>query len=140
MVIDPTILGDHIQADPNGRGYAVHVASGATNVIASLLNESLPGITITRGSIERREFMVATDFNEVKALGASERDVFGSLIGSDIVPGKTVQEVSQFFGPVTTSRASLESLETRDGSEVEELFGENVRATSRDVAEALGGP
>ena len=139
MEIDHILLGQHIQDDPNARGYAVHVASGATNVIADLLNERLISIVITRGFIRREEFIVTTDFSEVKSLGASERDVFGSLISSEAIPGKTVQEISEFFAPATTSRASLKSLETRDGSEVEELFGENVRASSRDVALALGG-
>lgn len=140
MGIDLTVLATEINTDPTGRGYAPHIVSGATNVIADLLNESLPSIVITRGSIERREFMIETDFNEVKSLGASERNVFGSLISSDAVPGKTVQEVSEFFGPATTTRTRLKNLETRDGSRGEELFGENVSVRSRDVALALGGP
>ena len=139
-MIDHIALGLHIQADPNGRGYAVHVVSGATNVIAGLLNEVLTSIIITRSFVGREMFMVATDFNEVKSLGASERDIFGSLINSDRIPGKTVQEVSQFFGPTTTTQASLQSTRTRNGSEVEELFGENVKAIPKDVALALGGP
>ena len=140
MSIDFTILADEINTDPTGRGYAPHVASGATNVVAALLNDILLTITITKRLIVREAFMVATDFGEVKSLGASERDVFGSLMGFDNVPGKTVDEVSQFFGPMTTSKIGLQAVLTRNGSRVEELFGENVIVRPSDVALALGGP
>ena len=140
MPIDFAILATEINTDPTGRGYAPHVTSGATNVVAALLNEVLPTITITKGFVEREAFMVATDFDEVKSLGASERDVFGSLISSERVPGKTVQEISLFFGPATTSQGSLQATRTRNGSRAEQLFGENVIVRPSDVALALGDP
>ena len=140
MSIDLALLANEINDDLTERGYAPHVASGATNRIADLLNEVLTSITITRGSVDREAFMVATDFDEVKSLGVSERDVFGSLISSERVPGKTVQEISLFFGPATTSRESLQGTRTRTGSRAEQLFGENVTVRPSDVALALGGP
>ena len=140
MAIDFSVLATEINTDPTGRGYAPHVASGATNVVADLLNEVLFTITITKGFVEREAFMVATDFSEVKSLGASERDVFNSLLGVDRMPGKTVNEISQFFGPTTASKVGLQATRTRNGSRGEELFGENVTVRPSDVALALGGP
>jgi len=141
MAIDLAILANEINTDPTSRGYAPHVTSGATNVIADLLNEVLIGIDVTPANIDRTDFFEAIDFGEVKSLGASERQVFSGLLSApDDIPNKSVQELSLYFGPATSSRPSLQAIGIRKGSRAEELFGVDVSVRSKDVAQALGGP
>ena len=144
MVIDPIVLGQHIQDDPNVRGYAAHVISGATNVIAGLLNEVLVSITIQRETVKPSEVWEAVDLTEFKALSAQERQVLGILLGMETLsvgPGSNSRTtLAALFPTGSTTRGKLIALVQRKGSEVEDLFGENVRATSKDVTLALGGP
>ena len=142
MEIDHIVLGQHIQDDPNGRGYVVHVASGATNVIAVLLNEVLVSITIQRESVESVEVWEAVDLTEFKALSAQERQALGIILGLlviDVTVGSNSRTTLAAIFPAGPTRTKLIALVRRNGSEVEELFGENIRATPKDVALALGG-
>ena len=143
MEIDHIVLGQHIQDDPNGRGYAVHVASGTTNVIAALLNEVLLSITIQRETVTAPEVWEAVNLAEFKALSIQERQALDILLGMEtlnVSPGSNSRATLAALFPAGPTRDNLIALVRRNGSEVEELFGENIRATSKDVALALGGP
>ena len=137
MAIAPVELNDEILNGPFKTEIAPHVASGSDASIATILNERRAGIIVTKPSISRDELLLAVDMSDVKNLGATERDLFVRLIGSDM-PSKTAQELAQFFPPQNASRAKLDAATRREGSRIEERFGTGLVVRHIQVAEALG--
>ena len=137
MAIDPVELNDEILNGPFKTEIAPHVTSGSDSSIAKILNERRISIIITKLSISRDELLLAVDMNDVKTLGATERDLFIRLIGGDM-PSKTAQELAQFFPPGNTSGLTLDAATKRDGSAIEQRFGIGLSVHHLQVAEALG--
>ena len=146
MAIDFAVLKTEINTDPTSRGYSPHVTSGATNVIADLLNEVLSTIAIQRAFLGANEVFEATDLAEFKALTLQERQMYNIIIDLDsggsggipVGPGTNARAtLAALFPPGSTTRSNLVALVMRKGSRAEELFGVNVSVTSGDVARSL---
>ena len=137
MAIDPVVLNDEILNGPFKDEIAPHVASGSDAAIAKILNQRRASIIVTKPSISRDELLLAVDMNDVKTLGATERDLFVRLIGSDM-PSKTAQELAQFFPPGNESGLKLDAATRREGSRIEERFGIGLTIQHIQIAEALG--
>ena len=136
MAIDPVALNDEILNGPLKTEIAPHVASGSDASIAKILNERRASISMTKPTITRNEFLLAVNMNDVKTLGATERDLFIRLIGSDM-PSKTAKELAQFFPP-GASQDNLDAATRREGSRIEERFGVGLTVQHLQIAEALG--
>ena len=137
MAIDPVVLNDEILNGPFKTEIAPHVTSGSDASIAKILNERRASITVTKPAISRDELLLAVDMNDVKTLGATERDLFVRLIGSDM-PSKTAQELAQFFPPGNASGVKLDAATRREGSRIEARFGIGLIVQHLQIAEALG--
>ncbi|KKL59130.1 hypothetical protein LCGC14_2218440 [marine sediment metagenome] len=137
MTIDPVELNDEILNGPFKTEIAPHVASGSDASIAKILNERRASIIITKPSISRDELLLAVDMNDVKTLGATERDLFIRLIGGDM-PSKTAQELAQFFPPTNESGLRLDASTRREGSAIEQRFDIGLSVHHLQIAEALG--
>ena len=144
MAIDLVVLKTEIETDPTSRGYALHVTSGATNVIADLLNEVLTSITIQRETLMPPEVWEAVDLTEFKVLSGQERQALGILLSLeplDVRAGSNSRTtLASLFPGGSTTRTNLLALVMRNGSRSEELFGENVIVRSEDITLARGGP
>lgn len=150
MAIDLVALATEINTDPTGRGYAPHITSGNDGEIAILLNEVQAGINIQRSSLTSPEIFEATDLAEYRALTAQSRQMYQVVVtigsgaggpsggGIPVGPGTNARLIlAGLFPAGSTTRANLVALVMRTGSRGEELFGENVVVSSKDVAMAL---
>ena len=137
MAIDPVALNDEILNGPFKTEITPHVASGSDASIAKVLNERRASIIVSKPSISRDELLLAVDMNDVKTLGATERDLFIRLIGSDM-PSKTAQELATFFPPGNQSGVRLDAATRREGSAVEQRFGVGFVVSHLEIAAALG--
>ena len=138
MAIDPTALNDEILNGPFSAEIAPHVASGSDASIVKILTERRASIIVTKLSITQDELLLAVDLDHVKSLGATERDVFISLVGSETILGKTALELAQFFPVANSSRVTLDATTRREGSRIEERFGVGLTVQHLEIAEALG--
>ena len=138
MAIDPVELNDEILNGPFKTEIAPHIASGSDASIAKILNERRASIIVTKPSITRDELLLAVDMNDVKTLGATERDIFIRLIAGEGMPGKTAQELALFFPPANASGIKLDAATRREGSAIEARFGIGLAVHHLQIAEALG--
>lgn len=139
MVINYAALKTELQVDPAGLGYAPHLAAGADQSLADLLNEARQSISIPRATIPAHEVWEAIVPAEWTALTANERQRVQTILsmGEVNVRGtNTRSSLAAAFGAGTTSRSNLAALQTRRGSRAEELFGEGITVTSEDIAKA----
>jgi len=140
---DLAALANLINTDPNGRGYATHVASGNDKAIADLLNERIAAIQLTKSSITGDEFLDAIVEAEMSVLSESRQGWIRTFHLKDTINLQSTpvrQIISEIFPPGQVSRTNLIALATRDGSDMEDAFGVDVAAKNRDVAAALGRP
>ena len=135
--IDLVELNDEILNGPFKTEIAPHIASGSDASIAKILNERRSTILVSKPSISRDELLLAVDMNDVKTLGATERDLFVRLIGGDM-PSKTARELALFFPPANPSGVNLDAATRREGSRIEERFGIGATVQHLQIAEALG--
>ena len=138
MAIDPVELNDEILNGPFKTEIAPHVVSGSDVSIAKILNERRVSIIITKPSISRDELLLAVDMNDVKTLGATERDVFIRFITSEGMLSKTAQELAQFFPTTNESGLRLDAATRREGSAIEQRFDIGLSVHHLQIAEALG--
>ena len=138
MTIDPVELNDEIFNGPFKTEIAPHVASGSDASIAKILNERRASIIITKPSISGNELLLAVDMNDVKTLGATERDIFIRFITSEGMLSKTAQELAQFFPPTNESGLRLDAATRREGSAIEQRFDIGLSVHHLQIAEALG--
>ena len=138
MAIDPVALNDEILNGPFKDEIAPHVASGSDASIAKILNKRRASISVTKPAITRNEFLQAVNMNDVKTLGATERDIFVRLIAGEGMPSKTALELAEFFPPANPSRMNLDAATRREGSRIEERFGVGLTVQHLQVAESLG--
>ena len=137
MAIDPVELNDEILNGPFKAEIAPHITSGSDASIATILNQRRPGIIVDKPTITRDELLLAVNMNDVKTLGATERDILISFISVEGTPSKTVQELAQFFPP-GAGRDRLDATTRRDGSRIEQRFGIGATVHHLQIAEALG--
>ena len=138
MAIDPVVLNDEILNGPFKTEIAPHVTSGSDASIVIILNERRASIIVLKPSISRDELLLAVDINDVKTLGATERDIFVRLIAGEGMPNKTALELAEFFPPANPSRVNLDAATRREGSRIEERFGVGLTVQHLQVAESLG--
>lgn len=140
--MDRQELANEINADPVAMGYAAHVAAGAHESIAHLLNAPRPGVTVWRGVIPAHEIISATVPAEWAALTADEKQRYQTLTGAGDVDTGAAHVRTAFaamFGPTTQTRTNLTALAQRQGSRAEELWGAGVVVTHAHVTAALAG-
>ncbi len=138
MAIDPVALNDEILNGPFKTEIAPHVTSGSDASIAKVLNQRRPSIIVTLLTISRDAILLAVDLNDVKLLGATERDIFIRLISGEGIPGKTAQELAAFFPPGNQSGVRLDAATRREGSAIEQRFGVGLVVPHLEIAAALG--
>ena len=135
-------LKTELETDPNGYGYAPHVASGSDNQLAALLNLARPAIRINRGFVSTQELVEAIVQSEMPS-NANQRDWLIMVTQGDRVrvdTGSTARAgLVAIFGAATVTRANLLAISERDGSRAEQLFGRDVRVTDVEVGLALRG-
>ena len=138
-MIDPVALKTELDTDPNGLGYAVHMASGNNTALVLLLNEPHAADQVNRGIVPAHEVITSTDAVEWAALSDVEKSRYDTITGAGEVDASAVNVRAAFaamFGAGTTTRANLLAIGQRDGSRIEALFGAGVTATLDDVRKA----
>jgi hypothetical protein len=149
MAINYATLKTELETDPNGYGYAEWIAVGNDQKLADLLNQSRSAIRIRRADVGGAEIMnVIAVADLVNNPGAAQVQWFNRacdplqtlrLLNDD---GTETPVRANFIGLVRSGTPTLQrlaSLETRDGSRAEQLFGANTFVSSFDVAQALRG-
>lgn len=159
MALTFAALKTEIQNDPNGYGYAQHVATGADSLIAEMLNLVRTGsnggaeILVGRPDITPSELLEAIDprdfnptpnnFANMTLTGSWLESVlqFPSipLLRADgtnnLIRGTLNRLLADGFG----SQARLNALSKRQGSRAEQLFGFGTSITPDHIARALRG-
>lgn len=128
-MIDHAQLKTEIETDPQGLGYAPHVASGNDVALAAMLNEIRPSISINRDLIPSHEIFEAIVPSEWSAASAQEKQRVQLILSMGMVDVRGQNTKDAFlaaFGGGTTTRANLIALVNRQGSRAEQLFGQAV--------------
>lgn len=139
MAINYAALKTELQTDPAGLGYAPHLAAGADQSLADLLNEVRQSISISRATIPAYEVWEAIVPAEWAALTANERQRVQTILSMgevNVQGANTRSSLAAAFGAGTTSRTNLIALQSRQGSRAEQLFGDGVAVTNEDIAKA----
>lgn len=134
------VLNTELTGDPEGLGYA-----GKTDPeMAALINAVNPGYSIDREAIDGQELQMAVVISEYVALTDVQRIGWQTILsaGSGIIAvsdARVKAQVAAIWGALTTTRANLEALQTRDASRAEVVFDTpGVSISVVDIAEALG--
>jgi hypothetical protein len=138
--MDLTELKTELNTDPTGRGYAAHVATGSTSLLAALLNEVQVGLLINRSRLTGNEILSAIDTTEFVGIASEEKRAnVRMLVGmSEIDPfGPAAAIISSAFGGGSATVTALAAVRTRNGSRAEQLWGEGTSVSHFDVAHAL---
>lgn len=137
--MDYAALASELNLDPQGVGYAPHVANGNNSALRKLLNTpGLSGETIERDSLPVEWVRDALDFTEVAGLATTARETLTILLsGAHVtINPRTKSAFAQIFGAGTTSRTNLQALVNRQASRAEVLFGHGTQIGLRDLWKA----
>lgn len=151
MPINYPALATEITSDPRGYGYAADVATGNDTAVATQLNAIRPGITIRRQRVPRQEILEAIDIDDFQANPSQVGNAtlaaswFESVTQTDEVrlanpdgsPTRIRLNINRLFKAGSGTITRLDAVAVKNGSRIEELFGEGTSATDRDVAKAL---
>ena len=143
MTIDHTVLGTHINTDPNGRGYPVHITAGSDHLIADLLNLPRSSNQINRGLIPSVEVVREFDDAEFDSLTNGEVRKLGVITATSEVDASNANikaTLAKIFSGKPVTLAALQAIAKRDGSDIEDLFAPGDRVSVSDVGLALRGP
>jgi hypothetical protein len=152
-------LRTELLTDPTGQGYAPHVAAGAHQILADLLNAIQPAITIRRTDVMPADAVAAIDLADIPALPSNPNATQLSterrqlaylgwlaamaapmrLQNDDGTNAPVVVNLLAVFPSGSPTRARLIALATRPGSRAERLAGPGVVVTHQAVADALAG-
>lgn len=163
MAVDLAALKTELITDPRTYGYAPLVAIEDGNGLADMLNlvrtgaNGGPVITIRLGSIPNKLIREAIVMADMPALSGTpnatalsvERqqlawltglivgDTTVRLLNNDGTNGPIIQNLQAMFPAGTGTRTRLVALAQRNGSRVEELFGERESVTYLNVLHAI---
>ena len=142
-----------LDADPNGLGYAAMEAAQSWDALAAAMNLVRPGaaFVVQRRAVQAQEFLEAIVYAELvantAAIGTAMRDAL-TLLFLIVGTGGTIDaqhaNIRAFFTGAfaagTTTRANLQALQARQGSDAEVAWGDGVRVNSSQVEEAARLP
>jgi len=138
MAIDYTVLKTELTTDPNGYGFAAHVASGTTWKLAEMMNEVRGSISVYRSAVPAWEIVANTVKADYDALTAGDKQLYGILVSTgtlDTTDARVRSMFASIFGAGTTTRTNLVAMASRNGSRSEQLFNQSV--SSEDCSKAL---
>lgn len=137
--MDYAALRSELLTDPVGMGYAPHVASGADNRLADLLNAPKAGTAFDVGILPSETVAACLVGTELQALTSAQRDtirVYLAAGGVDVTPASAPRQyLLSLFPAGTGTRSKLAAAVTRMGSRADELGC--IGVTDSDVAIAL---
>lgn len=140
MTIEYAVLRNELLTDPTALGYAAPRIAGNDSTLADLLNAVSPTRLIDRGFIPASEVFEAIVSTEWAAASAQEKQRVQLILGMGEINLKgpnTRAALGAAFGVGTTTRANLQTLQSRPGSRSEFLFGEGVGVSTSDIVRAL---
>lgn len=150
MTLVISALRVELLTDPSALGYsAFYTYSSANNnyygddnALAGTLN-TLRAPTITVGIINAPLLQQAVVGSEYVAITQTQRDLWGAILTAAI-NGVSISnviiraQIGQVWSATTSTRGNLSSLQVRQASRAEILFGEGVTVDANHVAQALG--
>jgi hypothetical protein len=146
MAINYTDLRTELLTDPQSLGYAQYVSSGNDVALADLLNEKRAGVAykIDRETVKAYEIFESVDKDELFALSNANNTKFQLILGMQDINLKganTRASLGAIFGTgnAPLSRTAIISLQKRNGSRAEVLFGDGTSITISDISFALRG-
>lgn len=136
MSLDLTALKNELESDPQGLGY-----TGSDVGDADLLNErGASGETVLRQAIPMGEVYAQVEWiSEWLALTDVEREGFRQLTSTDTLDASSPRiraALEAIFGAGSDTWSNLAAIATRPASRAEVLFGNGVRVTPSDAADA----
>ncbi len=131
-MIDYVALKAELDNDPAARGYAGTQDAEA----AVLLNEIQSGLTINRTTASTREIREAVEVGDWTSRSDAQRAAMMFLTGGEALNPNHANIIAAFQAifTATTTLTNLATLQTRDGSRAEELWGDGVVIRHQDVA------
>jgi hypothetical protein len=132
-LVDLTVLQTELSNNPQTYG------GTSDKEAAALLNAVSATETIEVAEVSPTLVQNAVVNAEYIALTASNQRAWLAIVGLPSVPVKLAglrSQIMSIWTAGTTTRASLAALQTRLASRAEVLFGENVRVTHPQVAQA----
>jgi len=142
MALDLAALKTELTNDPLGLGYSGDTDPSnltTAHADADLMNSLATGRTLPRDTVGSASVLAAVPIAELKALTATDREIFRLYIQTGEIPVNDANVLAAFldlFGPGTTARTNLAALRNRAASRAEELFGEGVEVFYYDVGQA----
>lgn len=133
MGIDFPAMKSEIETDPQALGYSL-VDNALT---ATLLNDRKVSIQVARGEVPTQEVIDATVFSELSQATNQRLYIILTSRETIMITPTIISLVKEIFASGTTSRTQLATLQTRDGSRAEELFGVDTVITAKDVNTAI---
>jgi hypothetical protein len=157
MALTRAQLAAELTGDPEGIGYAPHVASGAHATLADLLNAPRAGIVVRRQDVSVAEIYSAIRVADYTPLPANANAVqlsterrylawlsgLGALGGSvrvlneDDTDTPIAENLRAMFPAASATWQRLVALARRDGSRAEQLGGFGTVVTPAEIALAL---
>lgn len=143
-VINYVTLKSEIINDPASRGYQAQ--GGNHDGVVKLLTDSIVSVQIDQTWVTREEVLAQILYSEFWALSSVALQKLDILLGSGRVNIKSLNVRSMFVGNVangalfavaSATKTNFLTLQTRDGSRMEALFGEGTIVTREDVGKAL---
>lgn len=134
-------LKTEFQGDPNGYGYAAHIASGNDDALAGLLNLLRPELPPLFQDVPVEAFAGAIRRAGYAALTADDKGFLDVLLRGTVIRAASTAvrtDIGGMFpdsGATQATRQALLALAQRDSSRAEQLIGTTVSHT--DVAIAL---
>src|SRR5262245_15690249 len=141
MAINYAQLKTEYLTDPTSIGYGPFVSTGNDLKLADLINTpgSGPG---DRATLASEEFQAAVVAAEYGALTDPFRQLWQALLISSAQRGVPIKspairsQITSIWGPATTTRSNLATLQQKSGSRAEVLFGDGTFIQPSDVARA----
>ena len=146
MAINYAVLETELTTDPNGYGYAPLVAAGADAVLADMLNEVRPSITVRRIDVSPNEVLEAIDVRDFVANpNAGWVAWFESvtqlrtmrLLLDDGSNTRVRSNLNRLLGDTNGSMTRVQTISQRTGSRAEQLFGPGTVLAHGDISRAL---
>ena len=132
-----------LETDPNGYGYAAHIAAGSMGLLAELINQLRSELPVTRRIVTRYELINILHLNEYFALSPAKQALWAGYIregvDTDAAPEMKAQ-IEALFAPTDITFAGLQIIWSRDGSRAEELWGRDTTVTVAECSAALELP
>lgn len=137
-MVDHQVLKTELDTDPNGYGYSALEAAGDRSGQVAALNLPRTGIEFDRTLVDAHELFEQIEQADWTALSDVERSRIELVLGMGVVnvQGTNTRSAFQTAFAGTQTLTNLVAFQKRLGSRAEELFGEGVSVSIRDVAEA----